>query len=78
MLGSGFIASLETGYPFAIPALGAGFTLEPQAQVMWQKTPFKDSEDRQSRVALGKTTGTTGRVGLRAKWSIETASGASV
>lgn len=76
--GYGVVASLETGYPFALPAFGPGFTLEPQAQLIWQETRFKDSADRQSSVALGKTTGTTGRIGLRAKWSIETASGAMV
>lgn len=78
MTGYGVAASLETCYPFALPAFGPGFTLEPQAQLIWQETRFKDSADRQSSVALGKTTGTTGRVGLRAKWSIETASGAMV
>lgn len=78
MLGAGFIASLETGYPIAIPALGAGFTLEPQAQLSWQRTEFKDSADRQSSVALGKTTGTTGRVGVQGKWRIDTASGTVV
>ncbi|NWA63434.1 autotransporter outer membrane beta-barrel domain-containing protein [Pantoea sp. B9002] len=76
--GYGLVASLESGYPFALPSFGAGFTLEPQAQLIWQETRFKDSADRQSNVALGKTTGTTGRLGLRAKWSIETASGAVV
>ena len=33
--GSGFIASLEAGYPIPLP-LGPRFVLEPQAQILWQ------------------------------------------
>lgn len=76
--GYGFTASVETGYPFALPALGSGFTLEPQAQYIWQETRFSDASDSQSKVALGKTQGSTARVGLRAKWTIDTASGNTV
>ena len=35
--GTGFIASLEGGYPFAWPQLGPGFVIEPQGQILWQK-----------------------------------------
>ena len=35
--GTGFIASLEGGYPFSWPQLGPGFVIEPQGQILWQK-----------------------------------------
>ena len=34
--GTGFVGSLEGGYPISLPALGSGFVLEPQAQIVWQ------------------------------------------
>ena len=37
--GSGFIASLEAGYPFAWPKFGPGFVIEPQGQILWQRYP---------------------------------------
>jgi hypothetical protein len=33
--GSGFISSLEAGYPF--PWLGPTFVLEPEGQIIWQR-----------------------------------------
>ena len=35
--GTGFIGSLEGGYPFSWPQLGPGFVIEPQGQILWQK-----------------------------------------
>ena len=35
--GTGFIASLEGGYPFSWSQLGPGFVIEPQGQILWQK-----------------------------------------
>ena len=63
--GTGFIASLESGYPYAWPQLGPGFVLEPQGQILWQKVSFRHDYDGLGDVALGDTTGPSGRVGLR-------------
>jgi outer membrane autotransporter protein len=71
--GTGFIASLEGGVPFAFPQLGPGFVLEPQAQILWQKVSFRHDYDGLGDVALGDTTGPSGRIGLRGKWTIVTA-----
>jgi outer membrane autotransporter protein len=68
--GTGFIASLEGGVPFALPQLGPGFVLEPQGQILWQKVSFRQDYDGLGNVALGDTTGPTGRVGLRGKWTV--------
>ena len=73
--GTGFIASLESGYPYAVPQLGPGFVLEPQGQILWQKVSFHHDYDGLGDVALGDTTGPSGRVGLRGKWTIVTGSG---
>jgi outer membrane autotransporter protein len=71
--GWGFIASLEGGVPFALPQLGPGFVLEPQGQILWQKVSFAHDYDGFGDVALGDTTGPSGRIGLRGKWTIVTA-----
>ena len=71
--GTGFISSLEGGYPFALPQFGPGFVIEPQAQILWQRVAFEHDNDGLGDVGLGKTSGTSGRVGVRAKWTILTA-----
>ncbi|WP_146686628.1 autotransporter outer membrane beta-barrel domain-containing protein [Bradyrhizobium canariense] len=68
--GSGFIASLEAGYPIPLP-LGPRFVLEPQAQIIWQQVTFDDANDGLGPVGLGSTSGPTGRLGLRGQWTIE-------
>ncbi len=73
--GTGFIASLEGGYPFPLPQLGPGFILEPQGQILWQKVSFAHAYDGLGDVELGDTTGPSGRIGLRGKWTILTGSG---
>ena len=73
--GTGFIGSLEGGYPFAWPQLGPGFVIEPQGQILWQKVSFRHDYDGLGDVALGDTTGPSGRIGLRTKWTITTAGG---
>ena len=73
--GTGFIASLEGGYPYAWPQLGPGFVIEPQGQILWQKVSFRHDYDGLGDVALGDTTGPSGRIGLRTKWTIVTAGG---
>jgi outer membrane autotransporter protein len=73
--GWGFLTSLEGGYPFSLPPFGPEFEIEPQAQIVWQQVSFDQHNDGLGDVALGDTTGTTGRIGLRAKWRIVTAGG---
>jgi outer membrane autotransporter protein len=68
--GTGFIASLEGGVPLALPQLGPGFVLEPQGQILWQKVSFAHADDGVGDVELGDTTGPSGRIGLRGKWTI--------
>ena len=68
--GFGFITSLETGYPIHLPIFGPGFVLEPQAQIVWQRVSFDDADDRFGEVALGTTSGASGRIGLRGRWTI--------
>jgi outer membrane autotransporter protein len=62
--GSGFISSLEGGYPIPLP-LGPLFVLEPEAQIIWQQVSFNQANDGLGPVALGTTSGSTGRVGVR-------------
>jgi outer membrane autotransporter protein len=73
--GTGFISSLEGGYPFAFPRLGPGFVIEPQAQILWQRMAFSQGNDGLGQVGLDKTAGGSGRLGIRAKWMIQTAGG---
>jgi outer membrane autotransporter protein len=68
--GSGFISSLEGGYPIPLP-LGPRFVLEPQAQIIWQQVAFAQANDGLGPVGLGTTSGPTGRVGLRGMWTID-------
>ena len=72
--GAGFMSSLEAGYPIPLP-LGPGFILEPQAQIIYQHVGFGDAFDNVATVALGSTSGATGRLGVRGQWSINTEDG---
>jgi outer membrane autotransporter protein len=72
--GSGFISSLEVGYPIPLP-LGPRFVLEPQAQIIWQHVSFDDANDGLGPVGLGSTSGPTGRLGLRGQWTIDGSNG---
>jgi outer membrane autotransporter protein len=74
--GSGIITSLEVGYPIPIPlSVVPRFILEPQGQILWQHTSFRQAFDGLSEVGLGSTSGATGRLGLRAQSSIITQNG---
>ena len=42
--GAGFISSLEGGYPFALPQLGPGFVIEPQARILWQRSVLRPGQ----------------------------------
>jgi outer membrane autotransporter protein len=55
-------ASLETGYP--IP-LSANWKLEPQAQIIYQRTRVDDFDDDISSVKLRNDNAVTGRLGTR-------------
>ena len=68
--GLGFLSSLETGYPIPLPGFGPGFVLEPEAQIVWQQVSFDDANDGLGDVALGTTSGASGRIGLRGRWTI--------
>ncbi|MET3654915.1 autotransporter outer membrane beta-barrel domain-containing protein, partial [Dyella japonica] len=72
--GAGFLTSLEGGYPIALP-LGPRFVLEPQAQLLWQHVGMNAAHDGLGEVALGGTSGLTGRLGLRGQWTIQRANG---
>ena len=73
--GFGFVSSLETGHPIYLPMFGPGFVLEPQAQIVWQRVSFDDANDGLGQVWLGTTSGASGRIGLRGKWTIVSDSG---
>jgi hypothetical protein len=72
--GTGFIASLEAGYPIPLwfwPRL----VLEPQGQILWQHVGFNHEFDGFQNINLGSTNGPTGRLGLLAESTIVTDSG---
>lgn len=60
--GNAVTASIEGGYPIA---LGGGWTLEPQAQLIWQHLSLDDTRDRFSTIAFGDSDALTGRLGAR-------------
>jgi outer membrane autotransporter protein len=68
--GYGYAASLEGGYPIPLPLFGPRFVLEPQGQIIWQQISFNQENDGLGEVALGMTSGATGRLGLRGQWTI--------
>ena len=72
--GFGLISSLEAGYPVPLP-LGPRFVLEPQAQLIWQQVTLNQANDGLGPVALGTTSGATGRLGLRGQWTIVSENG---
>src|SRR5690606_35563910 len=60
--GKGWTASLEAGYPLA---LSDNWTLEPQAQLLWQQVKLDDRADAFSTIDFAKGDSLTGRAGLR-------------
>ncbi|HVJ02212.1 MAG TPA: autotransporter-associated beta strand repeat-containing protein, partial [Sphingomonas sp.] len=60
--GTGLAASLEAGVPLR---LGGGLSLEPQAQIIYQKIDFDDASDPAAEVRFGDVNSLTGRIGLR-------------
>jgi len=73
--GTGFTSSLEAGYPIPLPWFGPRFVLEPEGQIIWQQLSFRDGNDGLGAVALGTTSGASGRLGLRGKWTINDPAG---
>jgi outer membrane autotransporter protein len=73
--GTGFISSLESGYPIPLPWFGPSFVLEPEGQILWQHVSFDTAGDGLGPVALGTTSGASGRLGLRGKWTVNDSAG---
>jgi outer membrane autotransporter protein len=67
--GWGFVGSLEGGLPVA---LGGQWTLEPQAQVIYQQLSLDSGADRYGTVAFGSGGNAYGRIGARLSrdWSM--------
>ena len=68
--GSGFISSLEGGYPIPLP-LGPRFVLEPQAQIIWQQVAFNQANDGLSPGWAGHDLGRNRPGRLRGMWTID-------
>ena len=60
--GTGFTASVEAGYPIPI---GAGWGIEPQAQLIWQRVKFDQALDPFATVDFDPAQALTGRIGAR-------------
>jgi outer membrane autotransporter protein len=60
--GHGLLASIEAGKPYA---LSARWTIEPQAQLIWQRVNVQPARDPFSTIDLGKFDTLTGRFGAR-------------
>jgi len=70
--GHGVTASLEGGYPVA---LGGNWTLEPQAQLIWQHLSLDDQADSYSSVTFDSDNAWTGRIGMRLQGTQDTSFG---
>lgn len=68
--GYGFVASIETGYPFQ---LQDNWTLEPQAQLAYQIVNLDDANDGAASVQFSKAESLQGRIGLKLakNWAID-------
>jgi len=66
--GSIFTASFESGYPLP---LGANWTIEPQAQMIWQRTSLDSTQDLFSAINYGASDVLTGRLGLRLQGALQ-------
>ncbi|MDF9618056.1 autotransporter outer membrane beta-barrel domain-containing protein [Pseudomonas entomophila] len=66
--GHAWTASVETGYPIA---LSQHWTLEPQAQLIAQKTALDSASDSVSRVSHDAQVELTGRLGVRLEGAFE-------
>ncbi|AIR05558.1 transporter [Cedecea neteri] len=66
--GNAVTGSVETGLPVT---LGEGLTLEPQAQLVWQRTSLDSLHDGVSEVSWNNGNTWQGRVGARLQWAFE-------
>ena len=66
--GSTFTASVETGMPFPV---SQNWSLEPQAQLLYQRTRVDDFNDDISRISLSNDNALTGRIGGRLQGAYE-------
>jgi outer membrane autotransporter protein len=64
--GHSLAASVETGVPFVI---ADGWTIEPQAQLIWQRIDFDDTSDPFSEISHDSFDSLTGRLGARLEYS---------
>ena len=64
--GNSIAASVETGVPYVI---ADGWTIEPQAQLIWQRIDFDDSSDPFSEISYEAFDAVTGRLGARLEHS---------
>lgn len=69
--GKSFSGSIEGGWPIA---LNESLTIEPQAQLLWQKVSFNELNDTASTVAFNSDNIFLGRVGVRLQGRFETPS----
>ncbi|WP_456636736.1 autotransporter family protein [Bradyrhizobium sp. USDA 10063] len=69
--GNALTASLEAGYPFA---LGRGWAIEPQAQMIWQQVSLDPTRDLFSTIAYDDSDAFAGRVGVRLQGSVQAGS----
>lgn len=66
--GKAVTGSVETGLPVS---LGEEMTLEPQAQLVWQRTSLDSLHDGVSEVSWNNGDTWQGRVGARLQWAFE-------
>ena len=66
--GNAITGSIETGLPVS---LSEGLTLEPQAQLVWQRTSLDSLNDGVSDVRWNNGNTLQGRVGARLQWAFE-------
>lgn len=45
-------------------------SLEPRGQIVWQHVSFDDANDGLGDIACGSTSGASGRLGLRSRWTV--------
>ena len=72
--GDGATASLEAGYPMRWGE-DSRWSLEPQVQLVWQRTSFDDQLDEFASVAFDSDNAMTGRLGLRLSADYQTSAG---
>lgn len=70
--GKTITASLEAGYPFA---LGDNVSLQPQVQLIWQRSSVDDFDDGLSTVRFQRDNAVTGRLGARLEGRFSAAGG---